>query len=205
MSYEPVRREVFGEKGVSLVDRFGVWLSRRPVLRVLRRYPAPAVLDVGCGYHARLLCEIAPSIRRGVGVDFDVSDEARRHANLTFYREPVEKLLDVLAAEPFDVVLLVSVLEHLWEPLPVLRACHALLAPGGSLVINVPDWVGKRFLEFSAYRLGLSPAAGVDDHKMYYGKRDLWPLLVRAGFRPAQVRMRYHKFGLNLFAVAVKD
>ena len=34
---------------------------------------------------------------------------------------------------------------------------------------------------------------------MYYDKRDLWPMLVRAGFRPSQIRLRYHKFGLNLF------
>jgi hypothetical protein len=40
----------------------------------------------------------------------------------------------------------------------------------------------------------------MDDHKMYYDKRDLWPLLVRAGFRPSEIRLRYHKFWLNLFA-----
>jgi len=44
----------------------------------------------------------------------------------------------------------------------------------------------------------------MDDHKMYYDKRDLWPLLVRAGFRPSRLRLSYHKFGLNLFAIAGK-
>jgi predicted SAM-dependent methyltransferase len=101
--------------------------------------------------------------------------------------------------------LLISVLEHLWEPQAVLSACHGLLKPGGSLVVNVPTWLGKRFLEFSAFRLGTSPAAEMDDHKMYYDRRDLWPLLVRAGFRPSRIRTRYHKFGLNLFAVATCD
>ncbi|PYI71527.1 MAG: hypothetical protein DMF08_08255 [Verrucomicrobia bacterium] len=45
----------------------------------------------------------------------------------------------------------------------------------------------------------------IDDHKMYYDKRDLWPMLVRAGFKPSQIRLRYHKFGLNLFAAATKN
>ena len=45
----------------------------------------------------------------------------------------------------------------------------------------------------------------MDDHKMYYGKRDLWPILVRSGFKPSQIRLRYHKFGLNLFAAAQKS
>ncbi len=50
-----------------------------------------------------------------------------------------------------------------------------------------------------------TPKVEIDDHKMYYDKRDLWPMLVRAGFKPSQIRLRYHKFGLNLFAAARKD
>ena len=41
----------------------------------------------------------------------------------------------------------------------------------------------------------------MDDHKTYYDPRDLWPLLVRAGFRPQAIRCLRHKFGLNTFAV----
>ena len=36
---------------------------------------------------------------------------------------------------------------------------------------------------------------------MYYDVRDLWPLLVAAGFRPSQIDCFSHKFGLNTFAV----
>jgi hypothetical protein len=72
------------------------------------------------------------------------------------------------------------------------------------LLVNVPTWRGKFFLEFSAFRLGTSPALEMDDHKMYYDRRDLWPLLVRAGFKPSGIRLSYHKFGLNLFGTAQK-
>jgi hypothetical protein len=41
----------------------------------------------------------------------------------------------------------------------------------------------------------------MDDHKRYYDPRDLWPLLVDAGFRPSAIRCRRHKFTLNTFAV----
>ena len=105
----------------------------------------------------------------------------------------------------FDVVLLISVLEHLWKPLAILEHCRRILRPKGVLMVNVPTWRGKWFLEFSAFRLGTSPAVEMDDHKMYYNKPDLWPLLVRAGFKPSRLRLRYHKFGLNLFAVAQKE
>ena len=61
-----------------------------------------------------------------------------------------------------------SVVEHLWEPDLSLRAFRRLLRPGGVCAINVPSWRGKRALEFSAFKLGLSPAEEMDDHKTYY-------------------------------------
>ena len=73
------------------------------------------------------------------------------------------------------------------------------------LLVNVPTWRGKAVLEFSAFRLSTSPAVEMNDHKMYYDKRDLWPLLVRAGFLPSAIRLKNHKFGLNLFAAARKE
>jgi len=41
----------------------------------------------------------------------------------------------------------------------------------------------------------------MDDHKAYYDKKDLGPLIVKSGFKPSNIKMRYHKFGLNLFAI----
>jgi SAM-dependent methyltransferase len=98
-------------------------------------------------------------------------------------------------------VLCLSVLEHLWEPDDALREIHRLLAPGGVALINVPSWRGKWFLEFAAFRLGVSPAEEMDDHKRYYDPSELWPMLVRAGFKPSGIRCRRHKFGMNTFAV----
>ena len=196
------RAESYGQQTLTVIDRFGVHLSRRPVMKVVRQYNRPSLLDLGCGYHARLLCDLAPRLEHGTGVDVNISPEAAATANLRFIQAPIETALDTLKGQSFDVILLISVLEHLWEPQAILTACRSLLRPGGSLVVNVPNWLGKRFLEFSAFKLGLSPAVEMDDHKMYYAKRDLWPLLVRAGFKPSHIRMRYHKLGLNLLAVA---
>ena len=82
------------------------------------------------------------------------------------------------------MLLCLSVLEHLSDPQPALSAFRRLTAPGGVTLINVPSWRGKRFLETAAFRLGVSPAEEMDDHKAYYDPPDLWPMLVRAGFRP---------------------
>jgi predicted SAM-dependent methyltransferase len=98
--------------------------------------------------------------------------------------------------------MLISVLEHLVEAKFVIQSVWRLLRPSGLLLVSVPTCVGKRFLELSASRLGLSPKVEIEDHKMHYGKRDLWPILVRSGLKPSQILLKYHKFGLNLFAVA---
>jgi len=104
-----------------------------------------------------------------------------------------------------DVVTCLSVLEHLWEPGAVLAEARRVLSPGGTCLVNVPSWRGKRALEFSAFRLGLSPAEEMDDHKAYYDPPDLWPLLVQAGFVPHNIRCFTHKLGLNTFAICRLD
>lgn len=200
------RAESYGQHGLTIVDRLGVWLSKRPIERVIARYNHPAVVDLGCGYEAKLLRQLEPKIASGVGVDVSISPSARSASpKLSFAEQPIEEVVQSLGEQRFDVVMLVSVLEHLWNPADVLATCYRLLKPGGSLIVNVPNWRGKVFLEFSAFKLGMSPAIEMDDHKMYYSKRDLWPLLVRAGFKPSQIRLRYHKLGLNLFAVAKRQ
>jgi len=196
--------ESFGQHGVTWVDRFGVWLSQRAIRRRLPAGNALHALELGCGYRATQLLALRDRLQHGTGVDFRIAPELRGEAGFSFHEGTIEETLPKLTEGTFDVVLVISVLEHLREPLPVLKAARRLLRPGGVLLINVPTWRGKFFLEFSAFRLGLSPKVEMDDHKMYYDQRDLWPLLVRVGFRPSEIRIGYHKFGLNLFATAAR-
>jgi SAM-dependent methyltransferase len=197
--------ESYGQHGVTWVDRFGVWLSQRAIRRELPAGNDLRVLELGCGYRATQLLALRDRTKEATGVDFTIAPELRAVPGMVFHEGPIEDTLPKLASGAFDVVLLISVLEHLREPLAALESAQRLLRPGGVLLVNVPTWRGKFFLEFSAFRLGLSPRVEMDDHKMYYDQRDLWPLLVRAGFRPSALRLHYHKFGLNLFAAATRS
>ncbi|HZP89139.1 MAG TPA: methyltransferase domain-containing protein [Burkholderiales bacterium] len=197
-------RAPFGTHGLTLVDRFGVWLSQRAISKHLPPKAHVDVLELGCGFQAKNLLALQSRIGSAVGVDFRVADAVKRSPRMRFIEGPIETATTQLARNAFDVILFISVLEHLWDPLPVLRGCHEWLRPGGVLLVNVPTWAGKTALEYSAFRLGTSPREELNDHKMYYDKRDLWPLLVRAGFLPENIRLRYHKFRLNLFAVVRK-
>jgi SAM-dependent methyltransferase len=200
----PRSDESYGQSGLTPVDRFGVWLSQRAIRRQLPERNDLEVIELGCGYRATQLRALHDRLKHGTGVDFSVAPELHATAGYTFHEGPIEETLPRLAAGSFDAVLVISVLEHLNEPQAALTAAWRLLRPGGVLLVNVPTWRGKFFLELSAFRLGLSPKVEMDDHKMYYDPRDLWPLLVRAGFRPSEIRLNRHKFGLNLFAAATK-
>lgn len=199
------KNESYGQEGLSVADQLGVWLSQRAISQYLPRRNDLEILELGCGYRATQLVSLRSRLKRGVGVDFRIAPELKTLDRFSFHEGTIEETLPKLEQAAMDVVMVISVLEHLAEPNTILASAWRLLKPSGLLLINVPTWIGKRFLELSAFRLGLSPKVEMDDHKMYYGKRDLWPILVRAGFKPSQIRLRYHKFGLNLFAVARKN
>jgi SAM-dependent methyltransferase len=182
------------------VDRFGVWLSSVAV----RRHASFADArfgDFGCGFDASFARSQLGVARSALLVDVALADDLKRHPKVTAVEGSLPEVLPTLEAGSLDVTLCLSVLEHLWEPGAALRELRRITAAGGALLVNVPTWRGKRALELAAFRLGVSPAEEMDDHKRYYDPRDLWPLLVEAGFLPSNIRCYRHKLGLNTFAV----
>lgn len=199
------RHESYLQHGSTFVDRLRTRLVEREILRRLPKTGGLRVLDLGCGHHATCLKAIGVRLAEGVGVDFQISEESRRHPRLSFVTSSIEDALPNLPSNAFDVVLCISALEHIWDPGPCLSHCYRVVKPGGRLLVNVPTWYAKPVLELSAFQFGTSPACEMDDHKMYYSKRDLWPLLVRAGFKPSQIRLQYRKLCMILFATAIKQ
>lgn len=195
------RDESYGEtRPPTWVDRFGVWLSAVRIRAQVGDARGKRVADVGCGYHARIARRFVDTADHVVLVDLKLAPDLKDHPKITAVEGRLPDALDGLPGGSLDVIICNSVLEHLWRPLDALRAFHRLLATDGQCLINVPSWRGKWFLEFAAFRLGVSPADEMDDHKAYYDPRDLWPLLVQAGFRPRNITCYHHKFGLNTFA-----
>jgi SAM-dependent methyltransferase len=195
----------YGQDGASFVDRLRTALVGRSIRRSLPGKSDLVALDLGCGYHATYLRAIRPRLARGVGVDVSVSTECDTIPRLEFLRGTVDATLPSLPADEFDLVLLISVLEHLIDPLSALTHCRRVLKPEGLLMLNVPTWPAKPVLEFSAFRLGTSPPLEMDDHRMYYSKRDLWPLLVKAGFKPSRIKLHYQRLGMVLFGLVHKS
>lgn len=203
MPTEETRSSSFGQGyRLSPVDRFGVWLSGRSIQRAVGDFSGRRIGDFGCGYDARFTRSVLGLVESALVVDVALAPDLMSDPKVQAFQGSVGDAVGSVAPESLDVVLCISVLEHMSEAQSVLNGFYRILAPGGVCVVNVPTWLGKRFLELSAFRLGLSPAAEMDDHKAYYDPRDLWPMLRKAGFMPHNIICRRHKFGLNTFAVA---
>ena len=185
----------------TVVDRFGVWLSARQIRRAVPTFAGKRVGDFGCGFQASFSRSIVGDVAGLTLVDVALADDLKADARVRAIEGQLPGALAQLPAASLDVVMIVSVLEHVSDPAGLLREVRRLLAPGGVALVNVPSWRGKRYLELATFRLHLGAACEVDDHKMYYDVRDLWPMLVAAGFRPSQIDCFSHKFGLNTFAV----
>jgi SAM-dependent methyltransferase len=200
------REAAFGQQGrLTPVDRIGVWLSAKQIQRTVGSLNGKDVGDFGCGFQATFIRQLIGSLRSATLVDISLASDLKSRNNITAIEGRLPDALSELPDDSLDVVLCMSVLEHLWEPVDTLTHFRRILRPGGACAVNVPSWRGKRLLEFSAFRLGLSPACEMDDHKSYFDPRDLWPLLVKAGFAPHGIRCFKHKLSLNTFAVCKLD
>jgi SAM-dependent methyltransferase len=195
------RNTAFGQGyRLTAADKLGIWLSARRIHSLVPSFRGLAVADVGCGYQALFARRILDEARRAFVIDVALAEDLKHHPKVTAIEAALPEALHGIGEAAIDVIVGNNVIEHLWEPLATLKEFRRVLAPGGVAFINVPSWRGKWFLEFSAFRLGTSPASEMNDHKMYYNAKDLWPLLVRAGFLPQNIRIGAHKFGLNTYA-----
>lgn len=156
--------------------------------------------DFGCGYDARFVRSVLDEIGHATLVDVALAPDLKGDRRVTAIEGTLPEAAGAVDGDSLDVVLCISVLEHLWDPIALVRELRRVAAPGGICLVNVPSWRGKRYLEFSAFRLGLSPAEEIRDHKTYYDPAELVAVLVEGGFRQDEIECRRHKLGLNTFA-----
>lgn len=100
-----------------------------------------------------------------------------------------------------DVVTMLAVIEHLENPLEVLRKLFKALKPGGKIVITTPSPLNWAVLEILS-KLGLQSKREIDEHENYFFKKSIIRLLSKAGFK--NISHEYFELYLNNFVCAEK-
>ena len=199
------RERAYGEATeLTFLDRLGVWLGARHTRRRAGSLEGRAIGDFGCGYEARFTRAQLAHVRHAVLADVALAADLKTNEKVTAIEGPLPGAITTLPGSELDLIMCISMLEHLWEPERMLHECRRLLAPGGRLLVSVPTWLDKRLLEFVAFRMHINQYE-IDDHKRYYTRRDLWTMLRGAGFLPSQIHCRRYKFGLAIFGIATVE
>lgn len=150
----------------------------RFVRRALAAAPAGApVLDVGCG-GGLFLKELHLEEGRAFGLDFSLDA-----ASVAWSANAVPVACGALTRAPFrrnsfGLITMFHVLEHLYDPTAYLKAARDLLAPGGRLVVQVPNAASWQFLLWGARWNGLD----IPRHLIDFKETDVAVLLDYAGF-----------------------
>jgi 2-polyprenyl-3-methyl-5-hydroxy-6-metoxy-1,4-benzoquinol methylase len=171
------------------------------------------LMDVGCSYGFFL-----DEARRygwhvmGLEPDSDQAAWARQHLGL-----PVVKDMESRELEPhsFDVLTLWDVIEHIEDPHSFLKRCHALIRPGGVLLLKTPNaegllqrgpWWLRPYL--ALYRQLIYPANPMQ-HLYHFTPQVIERLLQETGFSVVETDVRdgwseRTSHGRNLLVVAVR-
>lgn len=142
--------------------------------------PGMRLLDVGCG-NGEFLVRARAKGWDVVGVDPDPKAvEVACSKDLDVRQGGVEALDS--GQERFDGITLSHVIEHVYEPLTVLRICHTLLKPGGWIWLETPnlDSLGRQ--RYQANWRGLEPPR----HLVLFTRASLTQTLRQAGFQAIQ-------------------
>jgi len=167
---------------------------KEPIFALAAAYPPPArVLDIGCG-NGHLAGDFH---RRGytvVGIDLSeqgIAIARSAHPGVRFeVLAADEKVLDNLAEKPFDLVISIEVVEHLYDPRAFARGCLAALGPGKRFICSTP---------YHGYlkNLGISLLGSWDRHAnplwdgghiKLWSRKTLSQLLQETGFHNIQFR-----------------
>ena len=135
------------------------------------------LLDVGCamGRFLRLMASVGWSVS-GIEIDPEAAAHARKVTPHIFHGDPMDA---PFAPGSFDLVTAFHVLEHLPDPVAVLKRMLGWLAPGGIAVVEVPNVSGVGGRVFGRYWSGLE----MPRHLVQFTPETMGALAERAGGR----------------------
>lgn len=166
-------------------------LAERFYVRFFRRVPlgrAGSLLDIGCGCgrYIYILKEKGWDVK---GIDIAYTDYGRDVLGLNIHEGT---LFDAkLPSESFDAVTLWWTLEHMYEPIEILKEAERILKKGGVLLVGVPNIDSFESRIFKKYWFHLF----LPKHTYHFSPVSLTNALNIAGFKDVKIRHDLFSFG----------
>lgn len=157
--------------------------------RVRQICPTPELLDIGSGFG--MMLQTAKSMGfNATGVEFckPLADRAREQG-FDIYNCDVADMKSELS---FDVITMMDIIEHLVDPVAILKSLRTRLKPNGELILYTPDHSSLIVSVASwLYRLGRTSA--IDNifactHTCFFTSKTLQSTVEKAGFEVVEVR-----------------
>ena len=148
------------------------------------------ILDIGCG--AGLFFDALSALGdvEGIESEADAVSQSGRWRD----RIHLGTLETYTSAEPFDVILVLDVVEHIDAPLAFLRRVPELLAPGGHVIVTVPafDWLWTSHDD-------------LNHHVRRYTTGELRRLVDAAGLQTLETRYLFQSLVIPKLAVRARE
>jgi SAM-dependent methyltransferase len=164
--------------------------------------PGP-VLDIGCAHGEQLMALPEQYVPFGIEIAAAAARDAQQRlasrGGRAVHAPAIEGLL-TFDDDFFSAVTMSSYLEHEIEPLPVLHETHRVLAPGGIVIVKVPNFASWNRVLFRNRWCGLR----YPDHVNYFTPESLTALAAQAGLETRITPMMRQPTSDNMWAVLRK-
>jgi SAM-dependent methyltransferase len=190
-SYSEGEDQAFIEQDGMRIRTFSRVLKQLSRKFNIKLAPETRALDIGCAGGA-FLCSARQLGLSAIGIEPNkwLGDYARSKFNLDVR---IGTLSDhALPESSFDIVTLWDVIEHLSNPDYELEKIHAILRPGGLLVINYPD-----FGSLIARIFGKKWPFLLSVHLVYYTRKTICKQLSKKGFKILDIKPHWQTLELG--------
>jgi 2-polyprenyl-3-methyl-5-hydroxy-6-metoxy-1,4-benzoquinol methylase len=133
------KSDIYSEIIVPYPLKLYPYSSHRTVLKILEKVENKRILDIGCG--DGLFAEHINKSNIKVGVDFIQSSEKIKENINEYFQNDLNNGLPemVMKKEKFDYVLLLDILEHLYDYERIFKQSKELLKSDGKIIISFPN------------------------------------------------------------------
>jgi 2-polyprenyl-3-methyl-5-hydroxy-6-metoxy-1,4-benzoquinol methylase len=136
------------------------------------------ILDVGCGKGDLLVRFLRKGWTvEGLEVDAEAISNARMNHGLNIHLGTLED--QRFSNNMFDAITMNHVIEHVHDPVALIRECLRVLKPGGHLVLATPNSQSLGYKKFGRFWTHLDPPR----HLHLFTKKTMKECVTRAGFR----------------------